>query len=334
MIVLSGDVGGTSTRLQFTEFNEDGKVSVLKNSHFNNSDYVSFSDVVSDFLSETDFKIDVACFGVAGPVINETVEFTNLSWNINATDIRRDLKLDKVHFLNDFVAIGYGLEALQKKDLVTLQAGKPKENAVKAYAGAGTGFGVGFMTYSEESYKVHPTEGGHVDFAPCDDVQQELLTFLREKYRRVSVERLLSGQGLIDIYSFVRLQESSGEKENSDLDRLIGNDQGDIDLAAAIVEYATKHSDLLAKRALDIFIDIYGAAIGNLALTTLPFGGLYIVGGIAPKLLREIKEGQFLEAFSNKGRMKKLIQGVPLYVVLCTEVGLKGAALYAKKFLV
>jgi len=334
MIVLAGDIGGTNTRLQLIEFTEGDKANTLKDAHLSNGDYSSFNDLLDDFFSGTSFKIDRVCFDAAGPIINEAIQLTNLSWKVSTADIKRRFKLAKVALLNDFVAIGYGLETLQQKDLLTLQPGKLREDGVKAYIGAGTGLGVGFMTHIEGSYKVYPTEGGHVDFAPTNNIQDDLLKFMQKKYHRVSIERVLSGPGLMDIYSFVRSQQEFSGKENSNLTVLLDSDKDNIDAAAAIVEYATKHEDALAKRALNIFIHIYGTAVGNLALTTLPFGGLYVVGGIAPKILLQIKEEGFLEAFHDKGRMSDLVKDIPLHIVLCPEVGLQGATLYAKNFLI
>lgn len=333
MIILSGDIGGTKTRLKLTKFEENGKARALKQDKFINNDYSSFIEVIDNFLNGTDTKVEAACFGVAGPIINDSVRFTNLSWAVSANDIKNKFNSDKVALLNDFAAIGYGLETLKEEDISTLQTGKPVKDAIIAYTGAGTGLGVGFITRCQENYKVHSTEGGHVDFAPTNEVQIELLKFLRKKHHRVCNERLLSGQGLINIYSFVRSQNGSYDKTSSELNRIIDEGHDNIDVAATIAEYATKRNANMAKRALSIFIRIYGTVVGNLALSTLPFGGLYIVGGIAPKLLTQIKEWGFLEEFQDKGRMTGLVKDIPLHVVLCTDVGLQGAALYAKKFL-
>jgi len=343
MIVFSGDVGGTSTRMQLTEFigSDDGstsfqdcKVNIIKREQYHNSDYANFTDVIDAFFLATDSstktKIKSACFGVAGPIINETVKVTNLPWVIKAEEIKKKLGIERVALINDFMAIGYGLETLLPQDLLTLQVGKPCRDGVKSYIGAGTGLGVGFMFCKNGICNVCPTEGGHVDFAPADETQLKLLQFLSKKYHHVSFELVLSGMGLVNIYRFVRSQKSGAEEENHNLAILLDNEEHRADIAATVFEYAVRQNDVLAARALDIFIRIYGAAVGNLALTTLPFGGLYIVGGIAPKLLSQIQNRVFLEAFGNKGRMSNLIKDIPLHVVLCTNVGLQGTALYAK----
>lgn len=333
MIVFSGDIGGTTTRMQLTEFIpgiHQGKV--IKNSNYHNINYSTFTDIIGVFLTEADLdytKIESACFGVAGPVVDGVVKFTNLPWMVETAEIKTKLKLQQVALINDFMAIGYGLETLSPENLFTIQPGKPCENGIKAYLGAGTGLGVGFIVYDQKSYTAYPTEGGHINFSPTDDEQIELLIFLLKKYHRVSFERLLSGPGLLNIYNFV---SNNREDKKSELNILIAMaKEKHIDVAATIAEYAIKHHDNLAAQALNIFIRIYGSAAGNLALTTLPFGGLYIVGGIAPKLLPQIKSGEFYKAFSDKGRMSNLIKDIPLHVVLHTDVGLQGAAVYARK---
>jgi glucokinase len=296
MIIFSGDIGGTHTRMQLTEFSAMNKMKVLAKRHYQNESYACFFDIIDAFLLDTKInskKIVSCCFGVAGPVINGKVNVTNLPWVITVADIKKKLKIDKIELINDFTAIGYGLKILKSKDLLTLQSGKPRKSGVKAYLGAGTGLGVGFVTTGNE---VHSTEGGHVDFAPTDATQIKLLRYLHKQYQRVSVERILSGLGLTNIDCFVR--------DNN-----------------------------IAMRSLDIFIKVYGAAAGNLALTTLPYGGLYIVGGIAPKILPEFANGKFLEAFSDKGRMSNLLKDIPLHVVLNEDVGLQGAAICARKIM-
>ena len=333
MIVLSGDIGGTSIRMQFTEFTQDS-CNILKTIHYTNTSHASFLDVIDTFLAEA--KIDKkniasACFGVAGPIIKGVVKFTNLPWFIRVEEIKEKLGVEKVQLINDFEAVGYGIETLKLEDLCTIQSGKAKENGVRAFIGAGTGLGVGFMTYDEGGkYLVHPTEGGHVDFAPTDDMQVDLLRYLRKKHHRVSFERVLSGQGLVNIYHFVRDNKIFGEEENPDLRFLLEGNQ-EIDIAATVAKYAIKHKDIMSMRALDMFMRIYGAAVGNLALTTLPHGGIYIVGGIAPKLLTQIKQGIFIEMYGDKGRMSNLLKDIPVYVVLNTDVGLRGAAVFAKR---
>jgi len=329
MIVLSGDIGGTSTRLQLTDFSERNQSKVLAREHYANNQYASLIDIIKLFLVtyQTNItQLSTACFAVAGPIIQGTVKFTNLPWFVDETELKTHLNLSEVKLINDFQAIGYGIASLQKEHIHILQKKPPLDKAPKAIIGAGTGLGVGIMNWQGSRYDVMPTEGGHVDFAPVDDIQMSLLKYMLKKYHRVSIERLVSGQGIVNIYNFVRDNPIYGEKENPQLRLALHNN---VDEAASISQYATIHHDPMAMRALELFVKIYGACAGNLALTTLPYGGLYIVGGIAPKLLPQLIDGKFMKAYSDKGRMSNLLGSIPIYIVLDTNIGLQGAANYA-----
>lgn len=328
MLVLSGDIGGTSTRLQLTEFN-DAHSKRLAREHYANHNHTSLNEIIAEFLAK--YQVDLnqltsACFAVAGPIIQGTVKFTNLPWFVDEAQLQQQLQLAKVKLINDFQAIGYGIVSLAPEDKYLLQHGEPQAHAPIAIIGAGTGLGVGIMNWQGERYDVIPTEGGHVDFAPVDEMQINLLKYLLKKLHRVSVERLVSGQGIENIYNFVRDNPIYGEQENPKLRLALHTSS---DSAAHISEYATVHQDPMAMRALRLFVKIYGAAAGNLALTTLPYGGLYIVGGIAPKLLPQLTDGRFMKAYSDKGRMSNLLGSIPIHIVLDTHIGLLGAANYA-----
>jgi glucokinase len=328
MLVLSGDIGGTSTRLQLTQFNPEPKL--IARAQYACSEHPSLEAIIDVFLaahSVNSQQIEKACFAVAGPIVNGTVKFTNLPWYVDEVTLKQRLNLDKVKLINDFQAIGYGVPTLKDQDMHCLQAAKTIAQAPKAIIGAGTGLGVAIMAWNGSRYEVLPTEGGHVDFAPVDDRQVALLQYLRKKYRRVSIERLVSGQGIVNIYNFERDHPMYGEKENPSLKLALHNQKEDA--AALISEYATKHHDPIAMSALKMFVKIYGACAGDLALTTLPYGGLYIVGGIAPKLLAQLIDGRFMQAFMAKGRVANLLEAVPIHIVLDTNIGLQGAANYA-----
>jgi glucokinase len=330
MLILSGDVGGTKSRLQLTEFHSENSFERLASAEFLNHQFESFPIIVAGFLQKNKValtSIDRACFAVAGPIIEGVVKFTNLPWVISETDLRDELGFHSVKLINDFEAVGYGIDTLKAKDIHCLQAGTPLPHKTRAMLGAGTGLGVAIAVSNGERYTVIPTEGGHVDFAPTDDTQIELLRYLRKKWHRVSIERLVSGQGIVNIYHFVRDNPLFNETENPKLKLALA--QKNEDAAAHISEFAIKQNDPMAMRALDLFIRIYGACAGNLALTTLPYSGLYIVGGIAPKLLKSLGDGRFLQAYNDKGRMSNLLANLPIYVVMDTNVGLQGAANYA-----
>lgn len=331
MIVLSGDIGGTNTRLQLTECDNPLHLKTIAREKYANASYMSFSEIIQKFLSDTGnqhVKIESACFAVAGPIINGTVKFTNLPWFIEESKLKQELKLEKVKLINDFQAVGYGIEVLSPEDVHVLQEGRYQLNQVKAIIGAGTGLGMGMMHWNGSMYEVTPTEGGHVDFAPTSDMQIQLLQYLRKKYHRVSIERLVSGPGIIHLYSFVKDNPLPTEKENPELHFALHRNE---DTAATISRYAIEYKDPMAMRALDLFVRIYGSAAGNLALTTLPYSGLYIAGGIAPKLLTQLTDGRFFDSYSDKGRLSNLLKEIPLFIVLNTHVGLLGAATFAAR---
>lgn len=330
MLILSGDVGGTRTRLQLTRFSTKSDYQVLAEHEFSNLEYASFPEIVKLFLKDQALEsqsINSACFAVAGPIIGGAVKFTNLPWFISEKELKSELNLNAIKLINDFEAVGYGIDTLKEPDMHVLQKGEPRLKRPRAMIGAGTGLGVAVSVPDEGVYHVIPTEGGHVDFAPIDDIQMRLLKYMQKKLHRVSVERVLSGQGIVNIYNFIREHPLFNEVENSTLKRLLFATPEEA--PALITEYAIKVADPMAMRTLDLFIRIYGAAAGNLALTTLPLSGLYIVGGIAPKLLSEFIDGRFLKVFNDKGRMSGLLKTVPVYIVLNTHIGLQGAANYA-----
>ena len=331
MLILSGDIGGTNTRLQLAEFNGDQQTQVLAQHDYICNDYPSLNDIINGFLATANYKgtdIDSACFAVAGPIVQDEAKFTNLHWLINTKQLITEFGFKQLKLINDFEANGYGIETLSDKDIVTLQKGTAIAHAPKSVIGAGTGLGMALLTWTGEYYQVSPTEGGHVDFAPTTSQQMQLLQYLRKKFHRVSAERIVSGPGIVNIYKFVRDNPRLGEHENPELKFAVASEA---DPAAAISRFATEHQDHMALRTLDIFIRAYASSAGNLALAALPYGGLYLVGGIAPKLLPYLQSGRFLEVFIDKGRMSHLLQRIPLHVVCNSKVGLQGAAVYAAR---
>lgn len=301
-LVLAGDIGGTKTLLLLAE--ADG-LRPVKEERFENRDYPNFSAILARFLDN--HRPTAACFAVAGPVADNRANMTNLPWTLDGHALAEELGLP-VRLINDFEAVGYGIDALTEADLETLQAGEPQPKGVRAVLGAGTGLGEGFMVWQGAGYKVFPSEGSHADFAPADEKQEGLLHYLREKYGHVSWERVVSGPGLAEIYVYL----GGGGAE-----------------PAAIAEAALAGTDSAAVEALEIFVSVYGAEAGNLALKLLPKGGLYVAGGIAPKILAKMKDGGFLEAFLAKGRFAGLLATIPVQVVKNPKVGLLGAALVA-----
>jgi len=334
MIVLSGDIGGTNTRLQLSRFDEHASNSqVIFTKKYKGVDYESLADILTLFI--TDSKIDKddiasACIAVAGPVIKGEVELTNLPWFVTEAEMRAVLQTEHVKLINDFESIGYGIETLESSDIHTLQKGKYKEEAPVAIIGAGTGIGVGIILYHKGDTIVCPTEGGHVDFAPVGDDQTGLLQFLRKRLRRISVERVCCGTGMVNIYKYVINDPHAIHKESPEMHLAMYKSK---DKAATISEFAFKYEDPLALRVIDIFIKVYGSSAGNLALTTLPKRGLFILGGIAPQMLKQMTDGRFMELFLDKGRMSEILLDIPVHICLNTDVGLQGAERYASKML-
>jgi glucokinase len=327
MRVLAGDIGGTSARLAVAEV-EGRSCRMLDEACYASRDHASFASVLESFLIRGRERPQAACFAVAGPVQDrggaQSVRVTNLPWQIESDAIASEFDLARVRLINDFQAVGYGIEALAPQDLVTLQAGEPKPGGPRAVLGAGTGLGQTVCVWHADHYEALPTEGGHAGFAPADDLQDDLLRYLRGRHGRVSCERVLSGPGLVQLYEF--LKERGAAPESPDVVQAMQD--GD---PAAAISIAAQRGDRLASQALDLFVSVYGAHAGDLALTVLATGGVYVAGGIAPKIVASLKGGAFLRAFNDKGRMSALTQAMPVHVVMNESVGLLGAALVASR---
>jgi len=329
MRVLAGDIGGTNTRLQITEC-ESGRCRVVRDQRFESGSYDSLSSILREFMRQDGRPaVEAACLGIAGPVkvsaAGQSVKVTNLPWEIDSQVLVRDFGFPRAQLINDFQAIGYGIEALSEGDLVVLQQGEPVARAPRAVIGAGTGLGQGILVWDRDHYEPIATEGGHATFGPNDDMQIELARYLLENGGRASYERVLSGHGLVRLYVFLKTRGDT--PESASLALAMQTD----DPAAAITHAALEQNDALANQALNLFVDIYGAQAGNLALTAGARGGVYIAGGIAPKILARLRDGRFLRAFLNKGKMSPYVAAVPLRVVTNPDVGLIGAALAASR---
>lgn len=314
MPILAADIGGTSTRLRLVHGAE-----TLDEKDYSSQDYPDLNSILDNFI-KTNSPVDLqsACLAVAGPVRDGTARVTNLPWEVHESLISEDFTIPQVRIINDFEAIGYALAILPPDDFYELQAGSPDSVGTRALIGAGTGLGVAIVTRCGERWQVLPGEGGHVDFAPRTAEQQALMDYLQQQSARVSVEMLLSGPGLERIYEFICTQN--------------GIDPGSVRrTAASISSTALIGRDPLAVKTLDLFVEIYGAQAGNLALTSLARGGVFIAGGIAPKILSLLKRGRFIEMFSDKPPMSELLHSMPVRVVLNTRSGLLGAVQVASE---
>ena len=329
-LVLAGDIGGTKTLLQLATV-RGGAFHAVFERRFDSAAYQDFISLVGEFLREAASlpgaarPMDAACFGVAGPIHGQSAKITNLSWTIDAHAVGDAFGIANTRLINDFAAVGCGIEVLHEDDVVSLQAGGPEAHGTRAVLGAGTGLGEGILVWQGGHYQALASEGGHVDFAPVDEDQDGLLRYLRPIFGHVSYERILSGAGLVKIFAY--LTESGLETATASLRQAMLEN----DAAAAISEFGLDGRDPAAIRALDMFVAIYGAQAGNLALTTLARGGVYVAGGIAPKIIARLKLGGFVRAFNDKGRFSGLMQSIPVRVVMNPKVGLMGAALVASR---
>ncbi|NEP80891.1 MAG: glucokinase [Okeania sp. SIO3B3] len=346
-LLLAGDIGGTKTILQLVEAKrEESKAAVelqnLYENRYSSHDFPDLVPIVQKFLAEANEKLgeqfqpEKACFAIAGPVVNNTVKLTNLPWMLDAKLLENELGVSQVSLINDFEAVGYGILGLTDNDLETLQIGEPHGDTPIAVIGAGTGLGECFLIRGAGTVRVYPTEGGHTDFAPRSELEFDLLNYLLAKHNidRVSVERVVSGMGIVSIYQFLRDRQSAAESpEIAEVLRKweteIGSSEITVDPGAVIGKAALESSDRLCEKTLELFVGAYGAEAGNLALKLLPYSGLYIAGGIAAKIMPLMKSGIFMEAFHHKGRMRPLLEKVPVHIVLNPKVGLIGAAIRA-----
>jgi glucokinase len=326
MRLLAGDVGGTKTWLALME-PHGGELRTVVEERYDSRAFGRFPDLLQAFLDRHagTGAIHAACFAVAGPVQGDEVRVTNLPWHLAARPVRNILGTPRVRLINDFQAAGYGIDGLHQNDLAVLQGGTRRAGAPRAVIGAGTGLGQGILVWQTDHYEPLATEGGHADFGPTDEEQVELLRHLQRRSGHVSYERVLSGPGLTNIYAFLR--ERSPERASPQiLQALESGDAG-----ALISDAALAGTDPLAERSLDMFVAIYGSQAGNLALTCLASGGVYVAGGIAPKILPRLQSGEFMRHFLAKGRMSELLADMPVQVVTNPKVGLLGAALAASR---
>jgi glucokinase len=324
MRVLAGDLGGTKTLLAVAECRASRVVTLVER-RYTSATYDGLLPMLHEFLAGAGTLaqgVSSACFAVAGPVSDEaegeTARITNLPWQLDSRALASAIGYRRVRLINDFAGVAHGIAALQPDDLRVLQAGDVRDNAPRLVVGAGTGLGAATLVHCGECYKVLPSEAGHMDLAPLDAEQDAMLTALRAEHGHVSVERLLSGPGLAWIYRFLRTQTPA----------TAASDIADAD-PAAISSAAFTGDDPCATRAMDHFVRLYGAVVGNLALAVLPRGGIYLAGGIAAKILTALDGGAFIEAMLAKGRLRATLTAMPACVVTQPAVGLHGAALVA-----
>jgi glucokinase len=321
-MILAGDIGGTNTRLALLEM-EDKQPRVIRGQTFPSREHKSLDAIVQHFLGAQSPTIKRACFGVAGPIRNRQSRPANLPWVVDADHLATLFGFDSVTLVNDLEANAFGLVALEAKDFAVLNEGAPDAEGNTAIISAGTGLGEAGLHFEGKLRRPFASEGGHTDFAPRNDLEIELLRYLLPQFHHVSYERVLSGPGLLNIYRFLR---DTGRAEEP---VWLADELHEDDPSAVITRAALEGKSQLCMCTLDLFVSIYGAEAGNLALKVKATGGVFLGGGIAPRIIERLKSPAFMEAFTAKGRMRPLLEAVPVSVILNDMTALLGATLCA-----
>ena len=319
MKVLAGDIGGTNARLAIVDITGEG-ARVLNVRRFASADFPGLAAVVRSFRTELASVPSRACFAIPCPIVDGRCVGTNLSWTIDAHTLAEETGIPHVTLINDLHAVGEAVHRLAPDDIVALQTGNPTRHGVKAIIAAGTGLGQAFLTWTGTGYAVHDSEGGHASFSARNADERALLQTLAERFGHVSRERVISGPGLINIYRHLAARGAEAERAALQVE------MSQEDAAAVIGRHALARSDALSMRALDMFLSAYGAQAGNLALTVMAQGGIYVAGGIAPQIIPVLLDGTFMNAFLEKGRLSPFLARVPVHVIVNPHVGLVGAA--------
>jgi glucokinase len=318
-MILAGDIGGTHARVALFSIRGGGVVRgplEIYPTH----EHASLESVVRSFLDQHREKPEAACFGVAGPVRQGRARMANLNWTVDSSSLAREIGCEHVIVINDLVANAWGIGGLGPTDFASLNAGAPDARGNIGVISAGTGLGEAGLYFDGSRHHPFPSEGGHADFAPADELQTEMLAYLRREFGHVSVERVLSGAGLLHIYHFLRDTARGSEPPS-----LRGEIEAAVDPSIPVWKAATGGRGLAAA-ALEIFISAYGSEAGNLALKVLATGGVYLGGGLAPRIIEQLRRPGFMKAFTAKGRMKDLLAAMPVRVIVNDEAALIGAA--------
>jgi len=318
-MILAGDIGGTKTNLGLFEI-DCGELKLRRFESYPSKNYPGLESIIAEFLETAGSgSVDGGCFGIAGPVVEGRSVTPNLPWVVESQVLAERLSLAFVTLINDLEATAHGIAELKPEEFVTLNEGEP-EIGNAALIAAGTGLGAAGLFWSGNRHVPFASEGGHVDFAPRDQFETQLIEHLLTRSSHVSVERVLSGPGLHNIYDFLRSMNYAEESPEVEA-RFTGRDPSSVIANAAIA----RESDLCVK-ALDMFVSIYGATAGNVALVLKAIAGIYIGGGIAPKIIEKLKDGTFMKAFTAKGRLAPLLEAIPVRVIMNDKTALLGAA--------
>ena len=318
-MLLAGDIGGTKTVLALIS-EEKGARQPVHEATFPCDEYDSLEAIVTEFLQMTRAQVTRASFGIAGPIVAGKARVTNLPWFIDSENLRQVFDIPHVRLLNDLEAIGTAVPRLEPDDLVTLNPGSRTVGGAIGIVAPGTGLGEGFLVWNGRFYEAHPSEGGHTAFGPSTPEQIELLTFLRQKFKHVSYERICSGTGIPNIYEFYRSNGRYTEPAWLRAELEAAEDLTPVNVNAAIERKAD-----ICVATLDMFMEVLGAEAANLALTVLGNGGIYLGGGIPPRILPQLKASRFMAAFTHKGRFSDMMANIPVYVIVNAKAALYGA---------
>ncbi len=318
-MILAGDIGGTNTRLAFFD-SANGHLNMVSTSIFPSRQYSGLDEIVTKFVSSSNLRPNVACFGIAGPVRNGRVEASNLPWIIESKRLADELQLKGAMLINDLEANAWGIATLEEKDVVQLNKVKGNPVGNQAVISAGTGLGEAGMSWDGNQYHIFASEGGHGDFAPRNEIEIDLLRYLSVRFGHVSYERIVSGPGLVNVYHFLRDTNRGTEPD------WLTEEMQHSDAAASISRAGVNGTCPLCVQALDLFLSIYGAEAGNLALKMMAVGGVYLGGGIAPKIMPKLAGPLFMQSFVSKGRFQALLEGIPVRVITNDKTALMGAA--------
>jgi glucokinase len=321
-MILAGDVGGTNSRLAIFA-QRGGRLEPMVEETFASHEHADLETILKKFMASHEVSIDVACFGIAGPMKDGRTQAVNLPWGVDARQLTRALNIDTVMLLNDLEAYAYGIAMLTPEDFIVLNAGAPDASGNAAVIAAGTGLGEAGLYWDGQQHHPFACEGGHSSFAPGDPLQIELLAFLLREFEHVSWERVLSGPGLHNIYRFLR------DTGRGDEPAWLTHQMQQNEPAAVISQAALAGTSALCRQALDLFVALYGAEAGNVALKIMATAGMYVAGGIAPKIIQKLTDSTFVQAFVAKGRLKPLLQEIPVRVIMNDRAALLGAARFA-----
>jgi glucokinase len=323
-MLLAGDVGGTKTALALFD-HAHGPHEPVEQAAFPSSQYPSLEELIQEFLSQIDERPSAAYIGVAGPVVQGRASVTNLSWEIEEAHLTETLPFERVQLINDLEAIASAIPLLEADDLHTLNDREPQPGGAIAVVAPGTGLGEAYLTWNGSQYEAQPSEGGHTDFAPANELQIGLLRYLQEIHGHVSWERVCSGMGIPNIYTYLKASGAASEPP-----WLAEKLSKAADATPIIVNHALKSEKpcSLCVQTVDTFVAVLGAEAGNMALKTLATGGVYLGGGIPPRILPVLRAGRFMDAFRDKGRFEEFMDRLPVHVILNSQAALLGAAGY------